>query len=127
MNFGYGTLRAGDDFVGTGGEHEVDAIFAVGFHGGGEVEGGELDVSQAITGLGGGIAIRGSAHRGVRSAFVVRVKDAANDGVVGNLFAMAVAVDENGGRELGGIGGAVVTIFSSASCGIPFRRLGLFG
>ncbi len=81
-------LRARDDLVRAGGEDEVHPIFAVGCDGGRDIEGRNLDASHAASGLG--------------IVCTVRVEDAAYDGVVGNLFAIAVAVDEDGGREWGG-------------------------
>lgn len=81
-------LRSCDDLVGASGEDKVDAIFAVGCDGGRDIEGGNLDASYAVSGL------------GVVDA--MRVEDAADDSVVGNLFLMAIAVDEDGGRQCGG-------------------------
>lgn len=81
-------LGSCDDFVGAARHNEVDTIFAVGCDGGLDIEGRNLDASHTVSGLG--------------VVYTVRVEDAANDGVVGNLFAMAVAVNEDSGREWGG-------------------------
>lgn len=73
-------LGADDNFVGGGREAELNAVGLVAGDGFGEIEGGEFDFSDP--GSGGVVARTG-------------VEEAIDDGVVGNLFTVTVAEEQD--------------------------------
>ena len=72
-------LRSGDDLVWTGGQGEADAGFVIGLNRGRDVERGDLDVFRPVAAL---------------PIIPTGVNRAADDGVFGNLLAMAVLEDQ---------------------------------